>query len=430
MSLNVYSEIGRLREVLVHAPGAEVDTMPPSMMSELLFDDIIYGPHAREEHARFGAIMERLGVEVLDTQRLLEEAIEVAREHVPALVSRVGRLDGLQEATVEELLAMAPRELARTLVEGLEGRPEERTPDSLFRLPPIPNLLFSRDSQVVLGKGVIISAMRRRARQREPVLSRFLFDSHPRFRGDEVLIDFSERVPGQPWQQNSLPTIEGGDIMIFQEGVVIAGISERTMELAVDLLAQRLRAVEAFHTLIMVPMPRMRSAMHLDTIFTRVSQDQCLVYPPMVLPGSRETLSVISIDLRRSDDWGSRRPSLLDALRLAGVDLKPICCGGPDDYIQQAREQWTDGANSFAVSPGVVMIYSRNAATAEEFSKHGYDVVAAAEMEFSQDGRCLHEFVKGKQYAILVAGGELSRARGGPRCMTMPLRRDAWRNGE
>ncbi len=422
IDLNVFSEIGALRAVLVHEPGAEVDVMPPSMMEELLFDDIIYGDRARREHARFRAVLQKLGAEVLDTGTLLGEAVEAAPEELRGLISDVARLEGLDLETVKRLDSLTPRDLARTLVHGLRTESGRDDPSALFRLPPLPNLLFSRDAQVVLGDQLLVSSMSRRARRREPLLSRFVFQHHPRLKTDRILLDFSRRERARP--ETVAPTIEGGDILVFREGVVIVGVSERTMELAVDLLAQKLRASKAFHTLIMVPMPRTRSAMHLDTIFTRISLEECLVYSPLVLPGSHETLSVVSIDLGRPDDWGSRRPGLLEALGRAGVELEPICCGGTKDYILQSREQWTDGANSFAAAPGVILTYSRNAATADELARFGYEVLDSRCMPFSEDGACEQEFVAGKKYAILVTGEELSRARGGPRCMTMPLVRE------
>jgi arginine deiminase len=427
VALHVYSEIGRLREVLVHAPGPEVDSMPPSMITELLFDDIIYGPRAREEHRRFRAVMKRLGVLVRDTQALLGEALEAGRDRIPALLEDIDRLERLEPEVTEQLRGLAPAALTEALVHGVPAPPAEAEPDYLFALRPLSNFLFTRDAQVVLGEGVLIGGMSRRARQREPLLSRFVFENHPDFKGTTIHADFLRgwirSVSG-----NVTPTLEGGDLLLCENPrgdlVVVAGISERTMERALDRLVVVLRGVPRCRQLIMVPMPRLRSAMHLDTLFTRISRDECLVYGPMILPEGPETLSVVRIDLGRPDDWGVRRPSLLEALSEAGIELEPICCGGTEDYIQQAREQWTDGANSFALAPGVVMLYGRNEATARELEKHGYRTVAVSDMEFSRDGRCLYNFEKNAKYAILVDGEELSRARGGPRCMTMPLARD------
>jgi arginine deiminase len=424
LQLSVFSEITKLRDVLVHAPGPEVDVMPPSMMSELLFDDIIYGPRARQEHGRFRSILERFGVTVHDIRDLLRDTLEAASDSTGELIGEVAKLEGLDDATVRILEATPPAELADMLIQGLRMPPERFEPADLFALDPIPNLLFSRDAQTVLGDQMIIAAMNRRARQRESILSRFVFSRHPRLESNDILMDFSRSASSGRSRQSYPSTFEGGDLLVFREGIVVVGVSERTMEASVDLLAKTLRQHGFFHTLIMVPMPRVRNAMHLDTIFTRISMDECLVHAPMILSGNHETLSVVRIDLRKPDDWGTRHPSLLDGLESVGVKLTPIYCGGQGDYIRQCREQWTDGANSFAIAPGIIMTYSRNAATANELARHGYNILQAAELDYADDGSCQYDFVDGKKYAILVCGEELSRARGGPRCMTMPLARE------
>jgi arginine deiminase len=202
------------------------------------------------------------------------------------------------------------------------------------------------------------------------------------------------------------------------------GCSERSTTDAVNVLAESLRqdfqrGEGHFETLLMVLMPKKRSAMHLDTIFTRIHHHECLIYPPYFTDGSRELLNVVKIDLRHEDLRFTTRPNLLAALKEVDIDLKPIFCGG-NDYIMQQREQWTDGANAFALAPGAIVSYARNIATADELSKAGYRVLAVRDFLADQSINVLD----GGKYLIQLESGELSRARGGPRCMTMPIARE------
>lgn len=426
MSVHVRSEIGALKRVMVHAPGPEVDTMLPEMMHRLLFDDIIHGVDGRAEHRQFRQILKAFGVEVVDVLDLLTETLALAEEARDGLLRALQQLEGLTPERVEQLSALSAKGLARALVEGLApgGEPGLSDDDARWVTPPlpVPNLLFSRDAAMVLGDGVVVGAMSSPARQREPLLVRLIARHHPSFGGAPLLLDLHDRVNRlQVPYSAATTTLEGGDVLVLQEGVVCVGVSERTMAASVDRLVDALRRQGTFRAVVLVQMPAVRHAMHLDTIFTRLSEHECLVYAPMIVEGHRDTIRAVAIDLGSQDDYGRRFPSLLAALRHLGVDLEPIYCGGRTSYVQQAREQWTDGANSFAISSGVVVLYGRNRATAEELHRAGYEVVEVAGLRFDEDDRVQRSFLPGKRYALLLEGHELSRARGGPRCMTMPL---------
>jgi len=218
-------------------------------------------------------------------------------------------------------------------------------------------------------------------------------------------------------------SLEGGDTLVLSDKVIAVGCSQRTSADAIHMLAESLRQAYrrgegTFEYLLMVLMPNRRSAMHLDTIFTRTSQSECLIYPPFFTDRSRELLNVVKFDLRGEHLHTTVEPNLLNVLRGVGIDLEPIRCGG-GDYIMQAREQWTDGANAFCLAPGVIVLYSRNQATANELSNAGYKIITAGALLADPS----IDLLDGHKYAVMLESAELSRARGGPRCMTMPLAR-------
>lgn len=425
MTLSVDSEIGRLRSVLVHEPGREIDRMVPSMMQDLLFDDILFGARAREEHRRFRQVLRFVADEVLDVQDLLEEVLRDphARNEV---LTELSTLLAWPPAVLFALNELPPARLAASLVEGVE-RPNPAITgslDSLYLLPPLPNWFFQRDPATVVGRRVVRGSMATRARLREPLLSGAVFARHPRFAGAEPRFWFQEFAAGEgrdlAWARMR-PTLEGGDVLVLSPEVLVIGYSERTEKTTIERLAEALRREKSpVRKILVVAIPPQRATMHLDTVFTPISSGECLCYGPMILSGGAEEADVYEADLTSKEITWTTKDDLLSALLALGIDLAPILCGGLDP-IDQQREQWTDGANAFALAPGVILCYDRNERTAETLSRHGYTVVADDDLLL---GRETLDLRKPGKHAVLLSAPELSRARGGPRCMTMPLVRD------
>ena len=422
--MRVHSEIGRLSSVLVHLPGAEIDRMVPAMMEELLFDDILFGARAREEHRRFQQVLGYVADEVLEVQDLLAEVLAV-REHRDAVLEDLARNLRWGPDMDYRLRDLSADQLASALVTGIEkpAREAAQSSSELYWLPPVPNYFFQRDPLVVVGERVIRGSMATPARLREPLLSGYVFEHHPRFRragGSFWFQEFSADFGPPVSYARMRPTLEGGDILILRDDLLAIGYSERTERTTIERLAATLKAQRSpVKRLVIVAIPPERSTMHLDTVFTVISREECLVYGPMILEGGAEEADVYQCDLsRREITWTSAK-DLLTTLKSHGLDLAPVRCGG-DDPISERREQWTDGANAFALAPGIVLLYDRNVKTAEELSRAGYRVVDEADLLL---GREELDLKRGK-CVVRLAAHELSRARGGPRCMAMPLVRD------
>lgn len=421
MQLNVNSEIGRLKSVLIHLPGREIDVMIPSMMEQLLFDDILYGQVAREEHRRFQQIIWFIADQVYDIQDLLEEVFEEPEQRAEVLRD-LKSVYGFKREVFEWLSEKPPAELAEALLGGITMK-NDRVGNPVYALSPVPNAFFMRDPQVVIGDGVAISSMATEARSREPLLSRIVFKHHKAFAGRDLfwMDQFEEPWPRSRSAASRRPTIEGGDVLVPRRDIVLVGLSERTNKAGIERLAESLKESHAgVKTMIVVEMPKRRSFMHLDTVFTFTDRGECLVYPPVILENGPEQAKVFAVDLTKREIAYSEQKNLLSALKKRGMDLKPIYCGG-ERAIDQQREQWTDGANAFALAPGIILLYERNIRTAEQLAKNGYHIVYEDDLLL---GRTELETWSSKKYAIQLQGNELSRARGGPRCMTMPLERE------
>jgi arginine deiminase len=428
--VNIGSEIGELTRVLVHRPGREIARMTQHELHELLFDDILAPELAMHEHSLMVEILAGGGAEVVEMGQLLAEALArapaAAREQ---LVLRCCQEAGVGELT-PSLLAREPAELADTLICGLRWTEVAAGPPSLARLrrelsrdwgmalPPIPNLMFLRDPCMAIGDRVVVGRMATAARSREPLLVSFAIVHSGALAASGLLFDDVDRH-----LHSSLRRLEGGDVMVLSREVLFIGCSERTSAQTIERLCKEalFPAFPQLARVYVVMMPGQRSVMHLDTILTHIDKELFLGHAPLVAHPGQRALTVARVE-RDKDPVIVDGATCLDVLRSeVGGDVQFVACGGSDP-LQQEREQWSDGANAVCIAPGRVLLYARNTYTIDALREHGFEETALHVVQpHEQRQSLIAEGMKRDRTVFSFAGSELSRARGGGRCLTMPL---------
>lgn len=406
MPICVRSETGTLEQVLLHRPGAELEQLVPGELERLLFDDIPYLQAAQQEHDAFAEMLRHNGTQVLYLEELMAQTLaadpQVRRRFVRQFIEEGGRIARhFQPALYEYLTALTDDELVRRTMTGVSM--EEFLPEGQrgalvsltrgshrFVLDPIPNLYFTRDPFACIGEGVSLNAMYSPTRRRETIYGQYILKYHP---------DFAGQVPFYYRREDPF-SIEGGDILNLSPRLLAVGISQRTTPEAIEILARNIFRDETaeIRTILALDIPNLRAFMHLDTVLTQVDRDTFTVHPEILgslrvyrmTSGGRDSLQV-------TERTGTLEEILAGEMGLPRVKL--IRCGG-GDRVASEREQWNDGSNTLCIAPGKVVVYDRNYVTNAVLRDNGIQVLE-------------------------MPSSELSRGRGGPRCMSMPLRRAA-----
>lgn len=403
--IHVYSEIGRLQTVILHRPGRELENLEPSILKRMLIDDIPYLQIAQEEHDAFADLLKTQGVHVLYLEKLLAESLTkaaVKERFLDQLLEESGikKTDPLHRELLAYLKQFPNDELVAKVIAGVRKSELEinhqsladlaESPNYPFYLDPMPNVYFMRDQQAAIGNGLTINRMTFRARRRESLFMKTIVENHPDFKGHHIPI----------WRdRNRHGRLEGGDELVLSRNVLAVGISQRTSAVAITELAQSLFKGASFDTVLTIKIPHNHAMMHLDTVFTMINYDQFSVHPAILNEAGQLDIYILhpgqdgQVTIDHQTDL---QKVLKQALHLSELDLIPT---GGGDAVAAPREQWNDGSNTLAIAPGEVVTYNRNYVTNALLRKHGILV---------------HE----------IRSSELSRGRGGPRCMSCPLYRE------
>ncbi len=412
MRVSVNSEIGELQGVILHTPGAEVENMTPIDAHRALYSDILNLEVARKEYSQLSGILSKV-TRTFQVSDLLYEVIRKphAREE---LINTICKHEGVMHLR-DELASIPSKKFVSLLIEGLPLKRNTLTSflsNERYALPPLYNFYFTRDASIAMFDEVLIGKMANRVRDRESLIMEAIFNHSDTFE--------TSTINPLSFNNNGDISIEGGDVLIVRDDIMLIGNSSRTTSQGIDFIINRLCShndSRERHIIVQELPYKPESFIHLDMVFTMLDVDSCMIFEPLILRPNKYQTVLITVQNCKVKEIKNVE-NILTALKGLGMDLKPIQCGGTKDQWTQEREQWHSGANFFAIGPGKVIGYGRNNYTAEEMNKQGYEIIRAKEI---LSGKV--DLQHYNRYLITLDGSELPRGGGGARCMTMPVSR-------